>query len=220
MHWPVAVELLRPLVPAHLAIDLYRGEAYVGLIPFNVLNAGFKWMPEALGLDFLETNVRTYVKVDGEQPGVYFFSLDAASRLAVIVASTGLGLPYFYSEMAFERRDNVVEYKVERLNGTRPRLALRYEIGEPRDAAPDGSLDHFLLERRRLHVERGDSLWIVTVQHEPYPLRQARVIEIKDSLIEAGGLPEPSELPPLVHFSPGVDVQILAPEIRQAQQPA
>src|SRR3712207_2006943 len=61
MHWPVPVEALRPLVPARLEIDLYDGVAYVGLTPFAVKAARPLLAPKALGLRFLETNVRTYV---------------------------------------------------------------------------------------------------------------------------------------------------------------
>jgi uncharacterized protein YqjF (DUF2071 family) len=55
--------------------------------------------PAALSLDFLETNVRTYVHVDGREPGVSFFSLDAASLLAVGAARAAFGLPYFHARM-------------------------------------------------------------------------------------------------------------------------
>ena len=47
---------------------------------------------------FLELNVRTYVTLDG-RPGVWFFSLDAASTLAVIGARLGIRLPYFRASM-------------------------------------------------------------------------------------------------------------------------
>ena len=44
------------------------------------------------GLEFLETNVRTYVHRDGREPGVYFFSLDAGSLAAVLGARAAFGL--------------------------------------------------------------------------------------------------------------------------------
>ena len=51
-----------------------------------------------MSFNFLETNVRLYVVVDG-RPGVYFLSLEAASWLAVQAARLGWGLPYFYAKM-------------------------------------------------------------------------------------------------------------------------
>jgi uncharacterized protein YqjF (DUF2071 family) len=40
-------------------------------------------MPGVLASRFLETNLRTYVKAADGEVGIYFFSLDASSTLAV-----------------------------------------------------------------------------------------------------------------------------------------
>jgi uncharacterized protein len=90
--------VLRPLVPPGLLIDLYDGLGYVGLTPFLVRGARPALAPAALSLDFLETNVRTYVHVDGREPGVSF-SLDAAPLLAMGAARAAFGLPYFHARM-------------------------------------------------------------------------------------------------------------------------
>jgi uncharacterized protein YqjF (DUF2071 family) len=45
---------------------------------------------------------------------------------------------------------------------------------------------------------------VVPVQHSPWPLHEATVVELEQSLLEAAGLPEPAE-PPRVQYSPGVD---------------
>ena len=214
LHWPVPIEVLRPLVPACLEIDLYADVAYVGLTPFAVKAARPLGAPKALGLRFLETNVRTYVHVDGRDPGVYFFSLDAASLIGVVGARLSLGLPYFLARMRARRRGATVEYAARRLANRRPRLAVRYEIGEPLGPSRPGSLQHFLLERYLLHLERWGKLWTVQVHHAPYPVQRARVLDIHDQLITADGLPEPAGLPPLVHYSPGVDVEIFPPRVR------
>src|SRR3954471_20196193 len=95
LHWPVPEAVLRPLVPPALTIDCYDGVAYLGLIPFAIEEARPVGAPAALGLRFLETNIRTYVHLDGREPGIYFFSLDAASWNAVVGARLGFGLPYF-----------------------------------------------------------------------------------------------------------------------------
>ena len=99
LHWPVPIAALRPLVPAALDLDLWEGVAYVGLIPFAIEQARPVGPPASLALGFLETNVRTYVHLRGRGPGVYFFSLDAASRLAVAGARLGFGLPYYHARM-------------------------------------------------------------------------------------------------------------------------
>src|SRR5438094_831037 len=103
LHWPVPEAALRPVVPAALEIDLHEGTAYVGLVAFAMQDVRFRGMPDALALEFLETNVRTYVTRAGGDPGVFFFSLDAASRLAVHVARATFGLPYYPARMSLRR---------------------------------------------------------------------------------------------------------------------
>jgi uncharacterized protein YqjF (DUF2071 family) len=214
LHWPVPVETLWPLVPAPLSLDLHEGVAYVGLIPFAVERARPAPVPARLGLDFLETNVRTYVHVGGRDPGVYFFTLDAGSRLAVIGARLSLGLPYVRARMAMRWRDGVVEYGMQRLSGERPRLEVRYRVGEYLGASPLGTLEHFLIERYLLHVRRGPSLWTVRVHHRPYPVQRAEVLDLRDELLAADGLPAPVGPPPLVHYASGVDVEVFRPRVR------
>jgi uncharacterized protein len=220
LHWPVSTETLRPLVPAQLSLDLYQGVAYVGLTPFVVQRARAAWTPDTFSLDFLETNVRTYVHLNGRDPGVYFFSLDAASRIAVAGARAAFGLPYWHARIRRRRHDGVTDYGVRRLSRTRPRLTVTYQLGQPLGAADPGTLEHFLVERYLLHVERRGALWTTQVHHSPYPLQQAQVLEVRDELIRAAGLPRPDGPPPLVHYAPGVDVEIFPPQRRRDAEAA
>jgi hypothetical protein len=210
LHWPVPVEALRPLVPPALDIDTHEGTAYVGLVPFAMQGVRPRWAPEALSFDFLETNVRTYVHAGGRDPGVYFFSLDAASRIAVTLARAGWGLPYFYSAMQLERDGEEVRYSLSRRSGDRPRLEVRYRIGEPLGPSEPGSLRFFLVERYFLHVERGGAIWSGQVHHTPYPVESAKLLSLDEQLVAATGLPAPDGPPPLVHYAEGVDVDIYA----------
>jgi len=100
MHWPVELQALRDAVPSSFELDLHEGVAYVGVVPFAMQGVRPRFVPQAAALDFLETNVRTYVLRDGE-PGVYFFSLEAASRLAVGAARAAFALPYHHAGGAF-----------------------------------------------------------------------------------------------------------------------
>jgi uncharacterized protein YqjF (DUF2071 family) len=131
---------------------------------------------------------------------------------AVLGARAAFGLPYFYARMRLRRDSGGVDYAMRRRSGTRPRLHVRYEPGAPLGTAQPGTLDHFLIERYLLHVERGPSLWTVQVHHAPYPLQRARVLGLHDELVGAAGIPERTE-PPLVHYAAGVDVEIFAPRV-------
>jgi uncharacterized protein YqjF (DUF2071 family) len=212
-HWPVPVADLRPLVPRCLTIDTYEGTAFVGLIPFVVQAARPVGAPPALGIEFLETNVRTYVHLDDSEPGVFFFSLDAGSALAVIGARFSLGLPYFWAAGRERVSDNAVDYVLRRRGGARPSVHLRYHVGEHLGPAEPGTLEHFLVERYRFHQQRGPTLWTVEVAHQPYPLQRAHVQILEDELVGAARIRVP-DTPPLVHFASGVDVRVFAPRVR------
>lgn len=46
MHWSVPVDLLRPLVPAGMELDLYEDKAYIGIVPFRMEGVRPWWWPE------------------------------------------------------------------------------------------------------------------------------------------------------------------------------
>ncbi len=207
MHWEVPEAELAKLVPKGLTVDTFEGSAYVGLVTFGMEGVRPRWSPEAFAFNFLETNVRTYVHVGGQDPGVYFLSLDAASRIAVAVARAVWGLPYYNARMTQTRDGNSVRYGIQRAGPTKPKLALSYEIGEPLGASKPGTFEHFLVERYLLHLEKGGRIWTGQVHHTPYPVQQAKVLEIEDEIVGASGLPV-SGAPPIVHYAEGVDVDI------------
>jgi hypothetical protein len=205
LHWPIAPAALKPLLPPAAEIDTFDGQAWIGLVAFEMFDVRPAWWPARFAFSFPETNVRTYVQVGGRDPGVFFFSLDAASRLAVHAARLGWGLPYHHARFEITRSQHEVSYMLER--GSGPRLALRYELGEPAGSARLGTLDHFLIERYLLHVVRGSRLYTGQVQHAPYPLRRVRLRELNDDLLAAAGVSPPAA-EPLVHYADGVDVEI------------
>jgi uncharacterized protein YqjF (DUF2071 family) len=208
LHWAVPVEALRPLVPAGLSLDLWNGTAYVGVVPFAMEGVRPRWCPEALAFRFLETNVRTYV-LHGDRPGVYFFSLDASSRLAVWGARAGWGLPYFHASMDMERRGDEIHYQTRRTQNGAVH-DVRYRIGTTAGPSRPETLEFFLLERYLLFVQRGPRLLVGQVHHTPYPIHQADVLDVREQLIAAAGLPAVTTPPAFVHYSPGVDVEIFS----------
>lgn len=216
VHWRVASAELRPLLPAEVEIDEFDGSAWVGLVLFHMSGVRPWWFPALPGVsEFHETNVRSYVTCNGE-PGVWFFSLDAANSLAVRVARWRWRLNYFFSEMSIARRDSLIEYRSRRLwPDSAPAIAdVASEIGDwlpdggSQGEATPGTLEFFLAERYLLFTELAPGrIARGQVHHSPYPLKRANLQRCNQSLVSASGITIKS--PPVhVLFSPGVTVDI------------
>ena len=201
---------MRPLVPRDLDLDLWNGVLYVGVVPFAMEEVRPSWLPEVAAMDFLETNVRTYVHHHGA-PGVYFLSLEAASALACVAARLTFGLPYYWASMKLAERDGIVTYETDRRVGGRARGRFRYRVGDALEPSREGTLQHFLLERYYLFVERGGEILRGQVHHTPYPARAAEMLECDETLTSRAGLPALSRPPDQVHYSEGVDVEVFNP---------
>jgi len=210
VHWRVPTAALRRLVPDALTLDTFDGDAFVGIVPFTMQGVRPRWAPAVPGIsNFHETNVRTYVHRDGAAPGVWFFSLDAASRLAVAIARTFWHLPYHHARMELLVGDGEVRYASRRRSDGAMFHGLCRPLGEPRPATP-GTLEHFLAERYFLYATRRDgTLRRGQVHHTPYPLQTGELVDWDESLLAAAGFARPDGVP-LVHFASGVDVEIFA----------
>ncbi len=206
-HWPVAAAQLRPLVPPTLPIDSFDGSAWVTVTPLYIDPLRVRCLPPLPGsAAFSEINVRTYVTVQ-DKPGVYFFSLDAASRLAVMGARATYLLPYFYARMARHVEGDGVVLESERREGVRARFAAEYGPASEAQAAQRGTLEHFLTERYCLYTARRGSLYRAEVHHLPWPLQEARAEIRSNSLAMAAGIELPDSAP-LLHFARELKVYV------------
>jgi uncharacterized protein YqjF (DUF2071 family) len=160
--------------------------------------------PLPLVSSFLELNCRTYVSHGGEKPGIWFFSLDASSRLAVEGARRLYKLPYFLARMSGPPRFTSVRAGAEREHvwesSYRP-------TGSPSPAEP-GSLEHFLAERYCLYTtdEQG-ALCRAEIHHPPWPLQGASADVVRNT-VPPDGLEVEGD--PHLMFSARQDVLIWA----------
>ena len=218
-HWPVPPDQLRPHVPAALEIDTFEGGAWIGVVPFGMAGVRVRRLPSVPGTtSFLELNVRTYVLPrDGDaagerSPGVWFFSLDAGSRLVVRVARLWYGLPYFDARMRMDALcpatpATPVRYTSERTHPGAPPASLDavYAPVGPPVRSHANSLEHFLTERYRLYAQRAGVLRVAAVKHVPWPLQPAEA-EFRSNTMTA---PLHIRLPdtrPLLHYVARLDV--------------
>ena len=165
MHWRVPVAALRPHVPATLEIETFDGSAWLGVVPFRMSGVRPRLVPPVPGLSaFPELNVRTYVvpKSTRDKPGVWFFSLDATSRLAVRGARWGFHLPYFDAHISCQVNGSTntptVHYSSRRTHKGAPpaELDMDYRPAGKAFQAEPGSLDYFLTERYCLYSAAKD----------------------------------------------------------------
>jgi uncharacterized protein YqjF (DUF2071 family) len=215
-HWPIPAGEMARLLPAGLQVDTYDGYAWVGVVPF--------WMDQvrtrAVGErcitvpgtgTFCELNLRTYVRSSRtDLRGVYFFSLDAASALAVIGARVLFHLPYFLAGMHSRiESDGTVDYGSERLLSSREvRFKARYrgsgEVGAP---SMPGTFEYFVTERYCLFTRHAGRVLRGDIHHLPWPLERA-VAEIRlNELPAAHGIALPDR-PPVLHFARQLQVYL------------
>src|SRR3954465_2423942 len=139
-HWPVDAAAIRGIVPASFELDLFDGQAWIGVVPFHMTNVAPRLVPARAGVSaFPELNVRTYVRVD-DKPGVFFFSLDAGNVVAVGAARTLLNLPYYSADMQVDGAGRV-EYASRRQANPAAEFRGCYQaLGTPRPPQP-GTLE-------------------------------------------------------------------------------
>ena len=223
LHWKVDPSAVERQLPPGLEVDTFEGVAWIGLVPFTILPTRPPALPVPVLPSFHEVNLRTYVRWRGADPGVFFFSLDAASRLAVAGARSWYRLPYHFARMRMtsERTSETggefrIRYESNRLwPGPLPaRCTLRYgPISGPSAPATPATRDHFLVERYLLYTVSRGRVRRARVAHAPYSLRPAAFDSLDETLSSAAGLPGPSSGDRLAHYSPGVSVAIFAPEL-------
>jgi len=216
-HWPILFEELRPLVPASLPLDTFGGSCWLGIAPFHMSGVRLRGLPKLPGLSaFPELNVRTYVVID-EKPGVYFFSLDAASRSAVWAARTVYSLPYYSAKMQVKVAGDKIDYLSVRRNGAAS-FRGRYGPIAPVSLREHGTLEHWLTERYCLYTVRGQHAFRADVHHVPWPLQNAAADISENTMARSAGLTLP-QIPPLLHFARRLEVLIWPlKRVRQEQQ--
>jgi len=200
-------DVLRAQVPAPLEVDTFEGQTWVSVVAFRIDPFRTRGVP--LSMRFPELNLRTYVTRDGK-PGVYFFSLDAASQAAVTGARALFRLNYYYAAIEMSGHGRT-EFTSRRLERPRADFRASYRVAGDRLPNQPGSLDHWLTERYCLYATRGGPVFRVDIHHLPWVLQPAAAQVEPEQLFGASGLPAP-EGEPLLHYAATQDVLTWGPE--------
>ena len=219
LHWKVDPDMLQTTLPKGLQVDTFENEAWVGIVPFFMDNIRPSFLPPVPGLSwFLETNVRTYVFDEDGNSGVWFYSLDANQRVAAALGKALFRLPYRYEKItATYGVSTVGPMPIGTSAKSEPWIDYRYagnqfvyrkESQESLHLAEPGTLEFFLFERYLLFAEGKDGLKIGQVYHTPYQICEAKCENVETDLFAKVSLEDPGKSPDLMHFSPGVQVDV------------
>ncbi len=212
-HWPIDPDAIARLLPAGLELDLYDGSAWLGIVPFTMDDVAPRGVPAIPRFSrFPELNVRTYVRRHGS-PGVYFLSLDAASRPTVEGARRVFHLPYFQARMSSRRTGDDVTYRTDRSDRRGPRAGFRatYRATGPARPAGAGSLEDWLTRRMRLFsADRGGRIVRTEIAHADWAIRPAVATITDNTMADAHGLRLPDRSPHLM-FADRLDVRAWRP---------
>jgi uncharacterized protein len=209
MHWPVALDVLRPHLPRDLEMDTFGGQAWLAVVPFRMSHIYPRGLFPVPWLSaFAELNVRTYVVKDGK-PGVWFFSLDAANPLAVSIARNWFKLPYFNARMKCNDDGKKIIYSSHRTHHNAPNCEFAGTYQPVADVVipKPGTLEYFLTARYCLYTaDKSGTIYRGEIDHEPWPLQVAK------AGIEVNTMAEPINVKlmgePLLHFSKRIDVKV------------
>lgn len=206
LHWRVDADLVAPLLPRGVVPDVHDGTSWVGLIPFRLTDARFGSGPVLPYVgSFAETNVRLYGVDASGRRGVVFASLEA-ERLAFVVGSrVALNIPYTWARMRARHEGDRYTYESRRRWPAPRGLRSRVEVELQPDEVHEDPLADFLTARWGLFTRHVGRTWFLPNEHDPWPLRRVRVLDVDDQLVAAAGLPGLTNRPPdSALFSAGV----------------
>ncbi|MBA4493413.1 YqjF family protein [Paenactinomyces guangxiensis] len=202
VHWPVPVGQICDLVPDQLRIDTYDRTAWISLVPFDIRQIRLKGLPPIpLASRFPQINLRTYVVVGGH-PGVYFFSIDAAHRLAAAVSRIFLHLPFYNARIHLQRKGSEIRYSSRRTHtqAFSAEFRVSYRPYSSVFQAREGSLDHWLTDRYTLYTVHKRRLYQGDLSHHPWPLQYAEADISRNTMAEACKITLP-DTRPVLHYA-------------------
>lgn len=212
LHWEYSAEAIQATLPEGLTVGTFEGRAYLGIVPFFMRNIRPRFLPAVPGVsNFLELNLRTYVRDRAGVPGVWFYSLDANQWLAVKIARHLFHLPYQHAKMkATKTSAGRIQFDSVRTDilANGGRCTFHYAAGGALPQPAHDSLEFFLVERYLLYSSAPDGLRRGAVHHAPYPLCHAELTKWDDHLLNMNGFPSTGRPPDHVLMSRGVDVDI------------
>jgi uncharacterized protein YqjF (DUF2071 family) len=220
-HWPIPVGQMADLLPPGLEPDLFQGTAWLGIVPFWLDRIRLHGLPYlSFGRHCPDLNLRTYVREPHTKTaGVYCFSIDARSLLAVTVARLGYQLPYYWAEMSMEQRgEHEFSFFSRRRMAHNPIVAFhaRYRGLGPNGRQAEsiaGSFESYMTDRGCLYsMTHVGQLQRASLHTVAWPLEEAEAEIEYNSLAASIGLTLPPTQP-ILHYSRRLAVYVWPAEL-------
>ena len=199
-HWPIDPAVLRPFIPAPLALETFDGSAWLGVVPFRMTHV----RPFELPLPGRGVRVRR-----GQRPDLRHGARRHARDLVPVARRRPLaerdGRPGSGSAC---RTTTPGSRRPPTATGSRDQLAashaspaelrIRYRpTGPVRTAAP-GSLEAFLTDRMSLFAVQRGRVTQTPVEHAPWPLQDAEAEIERNTMAASFGIELPATPPHLL----------------------
>lgn len=173
--YEVDPEILRPHCPIGTEVDLYNGKAYVSLVGFQFKDTRIKGIKALFHQNFLELNLRFYVKGTVRETGetlhgVVFIKETASRFLASLTARLLFGEPFETKRMAHLLGRHGAAYSIFDKGDWRSMLvyADRHSTNYIRPK-PDGLMS-FLIDRKLAFAKkkwrRGTDVYVISRENK------------------------------------------------------
>ncbi len=197
LHWQIDFEILRKIVHPDLEIELFDGKPWISIVAFNMVNIRPKYLPPFAPIsNFLEINIRTYVKYKGKS-GVYFLSIEAAKTISCKLANWLSELPYRKSAMS--KKENNFNSK-----NTNLKESLNLNFAVDKKINTKSELDIWLTERYALFQDSKSHINEFEIHHVEWPINDIILNEVEINYQRFKNILNNS--PMRQHYSPGIQV--------------
>ena len=213
-HWEYPAAVIQSTLPPGLVVDAFGERAFLSIVAFSMRGLRPRGLPSVPVIsNFLELNLRTYVKDEMGRPGVWFYSLDADSWISVEMAQRFFHLPYMHARLEKQMGNDLLRY-VSRAKRDPNSVGVEYvvkgHVSGNLDTAPAESIESFWVERYRLFAfdELKQQLSSGTISHDPYRISAVEAITTDTRLMELNGFELPETKLEKAYYSPGVAVTV------------
>lgn len=197
LHWQVSPQLIEPLIPKTLELDIINGKTWVSLVAFDMNHIGVRAIPKIPHIsDFHEINIRVYVTCNGK-PSVYFLSMESSKRSSCKILKALSKFPYCHSKM--KRTDYSYTSKNDGQNNS---FHTEYRLGN--DPIIKDETDIWLTERYAVFQDYKKQLIEYDVHHVEWPMQSISIKKLEFDYPKFNNLI--NNKPDRIHYSKGVQV--------------